>query len=144
VLHDIEPFGLALLVAAAVVSLALLSNRLSARLRIPAPAIFLVAAAVASDIYPPLGQLSIGTVEQIVTVALVMILFDGGMHIGARRMRTALGPVLSVGVLGTVLTAGALAVLAHVLFGFDWRLALLLGTALAPTDPAGRSAAGPG
>ena len=135
-LHDIEPFGLALLVAAAVVSLALVSNRLSARLRIPAPAIFLVAAAAASDIYPPLGRLSIGTVEQIVTVALVMILFDGGMHIGARRMRAALAPVLSVGVLGTVLTAGALAVLAHLLFGFDWRLALLLGTALAPTDPA--------
>lgn len=41
-----------------------------------------------------------------------------------------------VGVVGTFLTAGAVTVLAHVLFGFPWLVALLLGTALAPTDPA--------
>jgi cell volume regulation protein A len=33
-------------------------------------------------------------------------------------------------------TAGGLAVAAHGLFGFAWRSSLLLGTALAPTDPA--------
>jgi cell volume regulation protein A len=135
-LEDVEPFGVALLTAAAVVSLALLSNRISARLRIPAPAIFLVAAAAASDWIPSLQKVSIGVVEQVVTVALVVILFDGGMHIGARKFRAALGSILSVGVLGTFLTVGAMAVLAHVLFGFGWPLALLLGTALAPTDPA--------
>lgn len=75
-------------------------------------------------------------VERIVTVALIMILFDGAMHIGERKRRVALGAVLSVGVIGTFLTAGALAFLAHALFGFSWPLALLLGTALAPTDPA--------
>ncbi len=37
---------------------------------------------------------------------------------------------------GTFVTAGALALLAHLLFGFGWQAALLLGTALAPTDPA--------
>jgi cell volume regulation protein A len=39
-------------------------------------------------------------------------------------------------VLATFLTADAMALLAHSLFGFSWPLALLLGTALAPTDPA--------
>jgi cell volume regulation protein A len=58
------------------------------------------------------------------------------MHIGARKLRVALGTILSVGVLGTFLTTGAMALLAHALFGFSWPLALLLGTALAPTDPA--------
>ncbi|NMI01058.1 potassium/proton antiporter [Pseudonocardia sp. K10HN5] len=132
----IAPFGLTLLIAAGVVVLALLSNRISARLRIPAPAIFLVGAAAASDLIPSLRTISIETIEQIVTVALVVILFDGGMDIGARKLRLALGPVLAIGVLGTFLTAGATAVLAHVLFGFPWLIALLLGTALAPTDPA--------
>lgn len=33
-------------------------------------------------------------------------------------------------------TAAAMAALAHVLFGVAWPLALLLGPALAPTDPA--------
>jgi cell volume regulation protein A len=135
-LSDVEPFGLVLLVMAAAVVLALLSNRISGRFRIPAPVIFLLIAAAASDLVPSLRQIAIGTVEQIVTVALIVILFDGGMHIGARKLRDALGTVLSVGVLGTFLTAGAVAVLAHWLFGFDWTLALLLGTALAPTDPA--------
>jgi cell volume regulation protein A len=98
--------------------------------------IFLLVAAEASDLIPSLGQLAFATVEQIVTVALIVILFDGGMHIGARRLRPVLGTVLSVGVLGTFLTVGAIALLAHALFGFDWHLALLLGAALAPTDPA--------
>jgi cell volume regulation protein A len=92
-LADVEPFGLALLIAAAVVSVALLSNRISRRLRIPAPIIFLVAAAAASDLIPALRQVSIGAVEQIVTVALIVILFDGGMHIGARKLRAAWGTV---------------------------------------------------
>jgi cell volume regulation protein A len=119
-----------------VVSLALLSNRISARLHVPAPAIFLLAAAVASAAVPALGQISIVTVQQIVTVALILILFDGGMGIGAARLREAWAPVVVVGVIGTVLTAAALGVLAHLLFGLPWQLALLLGTALAPTDPA--------
>ena len=135
-LDDLEPFGLVLLIASVAVALALLSNRVSQRVRIPAPAIVLIAAAVASDLIPSLQTVPLGVVERIVTVALIMILFDGGMHIGERKLRVALGAVLSVGVIGTFLTAGALALIAHALFGFSWPLALLLGTALAPTDPA--------
>lgn len=132
----IEPFGLTLLLVAVAVTAALLSNRIGAALRIPAPAIFLLGAAAASDLVPALGALSIDAVEKLVTVALILILFDGGMGIGVRRLRVALAPVLVVGVAGTVLTAVAVAALAHVLFGLPWVLSLLLGTALAPTDPA--------
>jgi cell volume regulation protein A len=39
-------------------------------------------------------------------------------------------------VAGTVVTAAGLALAAHGLLGLEWRSALLLGTALAPTDPA--------
>jgi potassium/hydrogen antiporter len=133
---DVEHFALILLIMAAAVVVAVLSNRISERIRIPAPAIFVLAAAVASDLIPALGQLSVTTVQRLVTVALAVILFDGGMHIGWRRFRPAAGAVVWVGVAGTFVTAGALAVLAHLLFGLDWWVALLLGTALAPTDPA--------
>jgi cell volume regulation protein A len=122
--------------SALVISLALLSNRISSRLRIPAPAIFLVVAAAASDVVPSLGKLSLSVVENVVTIALVVILFDGGMSIGTRKLRAALGTVLSVGVLGTFLTAGALTLAAHLVFGLPWLISLLLGAALAPTDPA--------
>jgi potassium/hydrogen antiporter len=136
VVEGIAPFALVLLVASSVVLLALLSNQASHRLRVPGPGLFLVMAAVAADLFPTLRQVPVDTVEQIVTVALVLILFDGGMHIGLGKLRTALGSVLTVGVLGTFLTAAALAVLAHLAAGLPWPVALLVGTALAPTDPA--------
>jgi cell volume regulation protein A len=135
-MSDVEHFALMVLITAAAVVAAVLSNRISDRIRIPAPAIFLVAAAVASDVVPTLGEVSVTTVQRVVTVALAVILFDGGMHIGWRRFRQAAGAVVWVGVAGTFVTAAALAVLAHLLFDLDWRAALLLGTALAPTDPA--------
>jgi cell volume regulation protein A len=135
-MSDVEHFSLIMLVVAVAITAAVLSNRISERIRVPAPAIFLLAAAIASDVIPDLGRVSVTTVQRVVTVALAVILFDGGMHIGWRRFRQAAGPVVWVGVAGTFVTAAALAVLAHTLFGLDWRAALLLGTALAPTDPA--------
>ena len=135
-MSDVEHFALLVLVVGAAIIAAVLLNRISERIRIPAPAIFLVAAAVASAVLPALGELLVTTVQRIVSVALAVILFDGGMHIGWQRFRAAAGPVVWVGVAGTFVTAAALAILAHVLFGLDWRAALLVGTALAPTDPA--------
>jgi cell volume regulation protein A len=135
-MNEVSAFGAVVAVVGAVVLLAVLSNRFSERLRVPAPALFLVVAAVASTVFPGLRSLPVGVDEQIVTVALVFILFDGGMHIGWRRFRTAAGAVAWLGVAGTIVTAAALAAAAHVVFGFDWFTALLIGTALAPTDPA--------
>jgi cell volume regulation protein A len=135
-MEDVVGFGAIIGIVGAAATLAVLSNRLSERVRVPAPAIFLLVAAVTSDLVPQLGRLSVVTVERVVIIALIFILFDGGMHIGWRRFRSAAGPVTWIGVVGTFATAGGLAILAHLLFGFDLRAALLLGTALAPTDPA--------
>ncbi|HZD74990.1 MAG TPA: potassium/proton antiporter [Actinomycetota bacterium] len=132
----VETFGLFVLVMAMVGLAAVLSNQLSERLRVPAPAIFLLCAAAASDLVPRLGEVRIDVVEQVVTVALAVILFNGGMHIGWRRFRPAALATVWIGVVGTLATAGALALCAHLLFGLHWRSALLVGIALAPTDPA--------
>lgn len=135
-MHDVAPFGLAVAIIAVAALLAVLSNRLSERVRIPAPAFFLAIAAIASDVFDSLGRLPIQVDQRIVTVALLVILFDGGMRIGWRRFRPAAGAVVWLGVAGTAVTAAGLALAAHVIFDFGWRSALLLGTALAPTDPA--------
>jgi potassium/hydrogen antiporter len=135
--HNTQAVGLTILVTALVVLVAAVSNRISERSRIPAPFIFLVCSAAASDLIPRLyRQLPISLVEQLVTIALVVVLFDGGMGIGRRRFRGAVLPILSLGVLGTLLTSGGLTLLAHLLCGLSWRTSLLLGAALAPTDPA--------
>ncbi len=135
-MHDLVPFAETVLLVALTVLLAVGSNRLAEWSRIPAPALFLVTAAIASDLIPRLDGLDVVTNQRIVTAALVLILFDGGMHIGWKRMRPAAGGVLWLGVAGTVVTSAAIAVLVHELLDFEWRTALLLGAAVGPTDPA--------
>jgi cell volume regulation protein A len=133
---DIGPFSQVLLFVSLAAVVAVLSNRLTARLRVPAPALFLAAAALAVAVLPGLKAPPERMVERIVTVALVFILFDGGMHIGWRRFRAAAAPILVVGVAGTFLTTAAVAAVAHFGFGLSWYIALLVGTTIAPTDPA--------
>jgi potassium/hydrogen antiporter len=133
--HDLTSFGLTVLVVAGALSAALLTAKLSARTSIPAAAFFLVAAALASDLFPSLS-VSIKTVERVATVALIVILFDGGSAIGWRRFRVAATPIASLGVLGTFATAGVIALFSHWAFDFGWTTAGLLGAAVAPTDPA--------
>jgi potassium/hydrogen antiporter len=103
--------------------------------RIPSSALFLVAAALASDVVPALAP-SIRHVELVVTIALVVILFDGGAAIGFRRFRASAVPIVWLGVPGTFATAGLIAVFAHVALDARWLTAGLLGAAIAPTDPA--------
>jgi len=134
---EISDFGAIVLVVAAGASLALLGRAITERLAIPSAALFLVAAAATSDLFPELGDaISFVTVERIGVVALIVILFDGGLDIGWRRFRAAAVPILSLGVLGTFATAGLIAVAAHVLLDLSWITSGLLGAALAPTDPA--------
>jgi cell volume regulation protein A len=133
--HDLTSFGLTVLLVAAALSAALLASKLSARVSIPSAAFFLVAAAVASDLFPSLS-VSITTVERIGTVALIVILFNGGSSIGLRRFRVAAAPIVSLGIAGTFATAGVVALFAHWAFGLGWTTSGLLGAAIAPTDPA--------
>ena len=135
-MQDVTSFALVVVVAAVALLLAVGSSRITALTQIPSPALFLLAASVSADLFPDLGSLSIKVDQRIVTVALVVLLFDGGMRIGLSRFRPVAGRVLWLGVAGTLVTGVGLAVGAHLIFGFGWRASLLLGTALAPTDPA--------
>src|SRR5918994_7462198 len=136
-MDEVTRFGGIVLLVSAAFLVAVLSNRLSERLRVPAAAFFLLAAAVASDIWPGLHEaLSIQHVERIAVVALVVILFDGGMRVGWQRSRESALPIVSLGLVGTFATAGLMMLAAHFLLDFSWETSGLLGAALAPTDPA--------
>ena len=129
-------FGLLVLSASGAALAAVQSQVVSQRLRIPAPALFLVAAALTVRFVPSVVEPSHGTVEHVVTVALLVILFDGGLGIGVRRMRTAAPTMLSLGVLGTFATVAGASLLVHAVVGVSWYLSVLVATAIAPTDPA--------
>ncbi|UTI63390.1 cation:proton antiporter [Paraconexibacter antarcticus] len=136
-LPEITDFAGPLTLVVAGLVLAILVTSLTGRLPIPAPALFLAGAAIASDVIPSLSaDVGIITVERVAVIALIVILFNGGRDIGAHRLRQSLGDVSAIGLLGTFATAGALAVAAKVLLGLDWAVAGVLGAALAPTDPA--------
>jgi cell volume regulation protein A len=133
--HDLTSFGLAILLVSATLYAALFLAKASARLAIPSGAVFLLAAAAASAIFPSL-VVSVETVERIATIALIVILFQGGSSIGLGRVRPSIVPIASLGVVGTFACAGLIAVFAHAAFGLGWLTSGLLGAAVAPTDPA--------
>jgi cell volume regulation protein A len=134
---EIADFGLYVLLVAGGFALAVGSTKLTERVPLPAPAIFLLAAAIASDLWPRLYEaVPILTVERLAVVALVVILFNGGIDIGLRRFGDAAGPIVALGILGTFATAALAAVFVHYALGFAWIVAGLVAAAVAPTDPA--------
>ena len=96
-MSELSDFGLVVLVVASGVMLALLAAKLSERYPVPAPALFLLAALAL-----PVALPHIKTVERIGVVAVILILFDGGMNIGWRRFRRAIVPIATLGIVGTL------------------------------------------
>ena len=134
---DILDFGTVVLVASGGLVLAIGVRLLASRLGVPTAGLLLVAAALASDLVDRLATvLTFEDVQRIASLALVVILFEGGSKIGMRRFRAAAAPVLALGIVGTFATAALLALAAHVLLDLSWTISSLLGAALAPTDPA--------
>jgi potassium/hydrogen antiporter len=136
-MDDVFEFGRLVLVVSGGLLLAIGVRVLAGRLAIPAAGLLLVVAAAASDLVDRLTTiLTFQDVQRVATLALVVILFEGGSHIGLRRFRRAAGPIVTLGVLGTFGTAALLAVAAHYVLDLPWIVAGLIGAALAPTDPA--------
>lgn len=69
------------------------------------------------------------------TVALVLILFDGGLNTRWESIRRSAGPAGVLATVGVVGTAGALAVVGRLL-GLDWPEAMLIGAIVSSTDAA--------
>jgi potassium/hydrogen antiporter len=126
-----------LLVLTALLLAALAAAPLARVVGLPAPAAFLAIGIAAGllDISPT-EDLSLLTLEQIGAVALYAILFQGGLATGFVAWRRSARPILLLGLPGTAATAGALALVTHYILGLEWSIALPVGIALAPTDPA--------
>jgi potassium/hydrogen antiporter len=134
---ELNEFGTTILLVSIGLSVAIAVRVLADRMRIPAAALILVGTAALSDVFEGLyDAVRIVDVQRVATVALIVILFDGGMHIGWRRFRAAAVPVASLGVVGTFATAALVAVAAHEFLDVSWVVAGLIGAAVAPTDPA--------
>lgn len=69
------------------------------------------------------------------TIALILILFDGGFNTSYRAIRESAMPAGLLATLGVLMTAGLMAAVARLL-GMGWPEALLLGAIVSSTDAA--------
>ncbi len=70
------------------------------------------------------------------TIALVLILFEGGLTAGWAEIRPVLGTAASLATLGTAVTACVAGLAAHWIFGISVLEGLIVGAAIAATDSA--------
>ena len=121
--------------AAAVAALAL--EPLARAIGLPTPLVFLLGGLLLGELWTGSHDAAGPDVIAIFgTIALVIVLLQGGLQCGLEAVRSQIAPVLSLGIAGTAVTFGLVALAAHELVGLGWTPALLLGAVLSPTDPA--------
>jgi cell volume regulation protein A len=132
--HDL---ALLLAVAGGAAAAALALEPLARRLGVPTPLAFLLGGLLLGELWD--GSHAAARPDAIAvfgTVALVIILLQGGFACGLGAIRSQLAPVLTLGIAGTAATFALVALAAHAFVDLDWTQSLLLGAVLSPTDPA--------
>ncbi len=126
----------ALGVGAAVVLVAVFAVRVSVRLGLPSLLLYLA-------IGVGIGEAGLGirfdnaqVTQALGLAALVLILTEGGLTTRWVEVRPALPLGIALSIVGVVVSIAIAGVALHLLLGLGWRLALLWGAVLAPTDAA--------
>lgn len=128
--------GWLLLTIGLLVGAGALASRLSRRWGVPFYLIFLGIGVLAGVDGP--GGIAFddyGLSFRLGTLALVLILFDGGLNTSTASVRRVAGPAGLLATLGVVLVAALSAVAAHA-FGLPWSQAALVGAIISSTDAA--------
>jgi potassium/hydrogen antiporter len=131
--HDAE----LILIAGALLAAGIVGALLAERLRIPGLLIFLGLGMLAGS--EGIGGIHFnepGLARTLGTIALVLIIFEGGLTAGWSEIRPVLGTAASLATLGTTLTALIAGLAAKLIFGFSTLEGMLVGSAVAATDSA--------
>ena len=131
--HDAE----LILAAAGLLAAGIAGSLLADRIRIPGLLLFLGLGMLAGS--EGIGGIDFNNAEvarTLGTVALVLILFEGGLSAGWREIRPVLGTAASLATLGTLITTAVAGTAAIWIFNLDTLEAMLIGAAIAATDSA--------
>lgn len=115
----------------------ILSSKFSARLGLPVLVLFLAVGMLAGE--EGIGGIEFedfGVAHAIGTLALAVILFDGGLRTPLRSLRGAWKPALVLSSVGVVLTAAITGIAATWILGLSLLEGLLLGAIVGSTDAA--------
>src|SRR3954454_3768680 len=126
-----------ILVVGALLAAALAASLLAGRLRLPGLVVLLgLGMLLGSDALGLIDFNNYETAQKAGIVALVMILFEGGLAAGFPEIRPVLRPGISLAIVGTIVTAVITGLAAYELFDFTLLESLLLGSIVAATDGA--------
>lgn len=127
--------AIALVTVGILVALSALTSRFSGRLGVPLALIFLAIGMLAGEDGFGLQFSNYPLTFQLGTIALVLILFDGGLNTPQSVVKAGVRPAALLATLGVVVTALLVAVGAWLL-GVDAKHAALLGAIVSSTDAA--------
>ena len=133
----LDSVNLSILLGAVLVLAGILSSLVALRFGAPLLLVFLIIGMLAGESGP--GGIKFNDVQTtylVGSVALALILFDGGLRTRAQTFRNALGPAVVLATVGVLITAALTAPVAKYALGIGWLEALLVGAVVASTDAA--------
>jgi cell volume regulation protein A len=134
---SLDSVSIAILLGAMLVMAGILSSLLALRFGAPLLLVFLIIGMLAGD--SGLGGLQFDDVRStylVGSVALALILFDGGLRTRFQSIRAVLAPSMGLATIGVLLTALITAPVARFVLDLNWTEALLVGAVVASTDAA--------
>jgi potassium/hydrogen antiporter len=131
--HDAE----LILIAGALLAAGIFGALLADRVRVPGLLLFLGLGMLAGS--QGIGGIDFDDAElarTLGTIALILILFEGGLTAGWPEIRPVLGTAASLATIGTAVTAVIAGLAAKLIFGLSTLEGMLVGAAIAATDSA--------
>src|SRR6266496_2913644 len=133
----LDNVSIAVFLGAILVMAGILSSLLALRFGAPLLLVFLFIGMLAGDSGP--GQLrfdDVRTTYLVGSVALALILFDGGLRTRFQSIRAVMAPSMVLATVGVLLTALITAPFAKFVLDLNWTESLLVGAVVASTDAA--------
>ena len=134
---SLDTVSIGILLGALLIFAGILSSLVAMRFGAPLLLVFLVVGMLAGEAGP--GGLKFDDVRStylVGSIALALILFDGGLRTRFATVRSVLAPSLLLATVGVLITAAVTAPVAAYMLDLRWTEALLVGAVVASTDAA--------
>ena len=134
---SLDTVSFAILLGSLLVLAGILSSLIALRFGAPLLLVFLLVGMLAGEGGP--GGIKfddVGVAYTVGSIALALILFDGGLRTRLASFRNVLAPAVTLATVGVLITALLTAPVAKYVLGLGWMQALLIGAVVASTDAA--------
>src|SRR5579884_466819 len=137
VMATLDIISLTILFGSLLVLAGILSSLIALRFGAPLLLVFLAVGILAGEAGPGGIQFNnVGTTYVVGSIALALILFDGGLRTRFATFRNVLAPAVTLATVGVLVTTFLTAPVAKFVLGISWLQALLVGAVVASTDAA--------